>query len=57
MVMCVGVGGFEGNSGLWVWNYMFIRWVGMFLCCFVFIAIIISLANYSCVFDGITPSY
>ena len=23
MVMCVGVGVFEGNSGLWVWNYMF----------------------------------
>ena len=47
MVMCVGVGVFEGNSGLWVWNYMFIGWGGMFLC----------YSCYSCIFDGITPSY
>ena len=32
MFMCVGVGVFGGNSGLWVWNYMFIRWGGIFLC-------------------------
>ena len=27
MVMCVGVVVVEGVLGLWVWNYMFIRWV------------------------------
>ena len=40
MVVCVGVGFVRGgDSGLWVWNYMFICWGGVFLCwgwfCFV----------------------
>ena len=51
MVMCVGVGVIEGKFGTDNDRHRS-KHVVLFL-----FAIIISLANYSCVFDGITPSY